>query len=74
MTASDPTAEPVSQDSPLDRARALLVDLSGTDDARDAVRRARALDRILRALRPDPEVRAAVMSCALCSPNIVKVI
>jgi len=71
VTASDPTAEPVSQDSPLDRARALLVDLSGTDDARDAVRRARALDRILRALRPDPEVRAAALAYPLLAAGVV---
>ena len=71
MTASDPTAEPVSQDSPLERARALMASLAGVEDARDAVRRARALDRILKALRPDPEVRAAALAYPLLAAGVV---
>ena len=40
----------------------------------DANRREELAQALIELIETDPEVQAAVMSCASCSPNIVKVI
>ena len=40
----------------------------------DTNEKERLAQAIIELIETDPEVRAAVISCACCSPNIVKVI
>ncbi len=61
MSTVRPTPPAAARTECLEQARALLTGLAGHKDAAEPTRRARALDRILRELRPDPEIRAAAL-------------
>ena len=69
MSTPDATAADTRKDT-LNQARALLGRFGEREDAAEPCRRARSLDRVLRALRPDPEVRAAALVYPLLAAGL----
>jgi GTP pyrophosphokinase len=68
---SEPSQTAAARSESYARARALTSALAGRGVAAAALRRSRALDRILRELRPDPEIRAAALVYPLLAAGVV---
>jgi GTP pyrophosphokinase len=69
-----PSSSPPSTVDPktdaLAQARALLAATGQREDAAESCRRARSLDRVLKELRPDPEIRAAALVFPLLAAGV----